>query len=44
MHQKRYEALCDEYNELDRKRDRIFFEGARKLLQRMGKLEDLLKH
>jgi len=44
MHQKRYEALCDEYNELDRERDRIFLEGARKLLQRMGKLEDLLKH
>jgi len=44
MHKKRYEFLCDEYNELDRERDRIFLEGARKLLQRMGKLEDLLKH
>jgi len=44
MHQKRYEALCDEYYHLDMERDRVFIEGARKLLQRMGKLEDLLKH
>ena len=44
MQQKRYEALCDEYYHLDMERDRVFIEGARKLLQRMGKLEDLLKH
>jgi len=44
MHQKRYKALCDEYRLLDMERDRIFLEGAKKLLERMGKLEDLLKH
>lgn len=44
MHKKRYEALCDEYRLLDIERDRIFLEGARKLLQRMGKLENSLKH
>jgi len=44
MHQKRYAALCDEYYHLDMERDRIFIEGARKLLQRMGRLENSLKH
>lgn len=44
MHKKKYKALCDEYRLLDIERDRIFFEGARKLLERMGKLEDLLEH
>ena len=44
MHQKRYKALCDEYRLLDMERDRIFLEDAKKLLERIGRLENSLKH
>ena len=44
MHQKRYAALCDEYYHLDMERDRIFMEDAKKILGRMGRLENMLKH